>query len=633
MSNPEPIIQCSNLHCQAPNAVEDRFCHRCKTPLVKRYLRATVETIEDRQVGELIGDRYLALTTRIFLDTKPSVPPQTPEELPPEIITYLQLSPFSLHIPQVYGQLDGTDVWLLEYGTVPTDKTGKLRHPELIPSITEVWQQATPIRQLNWLRQIIRLWQPLKNKNRVSSLLNPELIRVNGPVVQLLQLQSDGETPRELPELGQLWFQWVDKASPTIKEVLSQLCRHLEEGRIAKAESIMAILDSAINYCRQAYDYEYQVFGCTDSGPNRQNNEDAAYPVNDTLVKSRESETALAIVCDGVGGHEGGEIAAQTTIEYLRDRVNKLVFTEDRSNPQFVFRELTDSVNAVNDLISQQNDSEQRQERQRMGTTLVMTLIHRHEAYLTHVGDSRIYWITPTGCHQVTIDDDLASRETRLGYAVYRTALQYPSAGALIQALGMRESTALHPNVQRLVIDEDCIFLLCSDGLSDFDRVEQYWRMTILPVLFERKPLPKAVKTLVEIANQRNGHDNSTVVLLHCQVKPKPGISSISVSWSDVESVLTESITWIETDEDTRDYLDDTQSFTNNIELEISPLQRQSRQPQYLKILIVVLIFLLGIGTVAFYFIQKELNNKESPQEDLPTQLQEEVFPPPSEKK
>jgi protein phosphatase len=71
--------------------------------------------------------------------------------------------------------------------------------------------------------------------------------------------------------------------------------------------------------------------------------------------------------------------------------------------------DLEQAVATGNDKISQQNDSEHRQGRQRMGTTIVMALPMAHEMYITHVGDSRAYWITRHNCHQVTLDDDVAS--------------------------------------------------------------------------------------------------------------------------------------------------------------------------------------------------------------------------------
>ena len=163
MPNSEPKIQCSNPHCLTFNVQDNRFCSRCKTPIVKRYLWAMAAVIKSDQVGELIGDRYLALAQRIFLDTKPGLQPQTPKEIPAKIIPYLQLFPFFPHVPQVYGQLEGTDVWLLEYGTVPIKNNGEPKYSQLIPEITQVWSKATPLRQLKLLQQMIKLWKPLKD--------------------------------------------------------------------------------------------------------------------------------------------------------------------------------------------------------------------------------------------------------------------------------------------------------------------------------------------------------------------------------------------------------------------------------------------------------------------------------------
>jgi protein phosphatase len=625
MPKTEPIIQCSNPHCLAANALENRLCHQCKTPLVKRYLWATAEVIEDNRVGKLIGDRYFALTTRTFLDTKPGVPPPTQEEIPQEVIAYLQLSSYSPHIPQVYGQLDNTPAWLLEYGTVPTDSAGKLIYPELIPEITKVWQHATPLQQLSWLRQLIELWEPLESKEVASSLLDPWSIRVNGSLVQILQLQNDQEE-FGLEKLGKLWAQWVDTSSPTIRELLEQLCLRLQKKQIKTPKQIIAILDSALERCGQRYEYNYQIFASTDPGPNRTNNEDAPYPPSDTLVELTGADTCLAMVCDGVGGHEGGEIAAQETIDYLLNRINELSFEPNKSNPKLIIEQLGNFIDDVNDVICQRNDSEQRQERQRMGTTLVMTLARGHEVFLTNVGDSRIYLITSTSCHQVTVDDDLASREVRLGYATYREALQYPSSGALIQALGMRESTALHPNIQRLVINEDCIFLLCSDGLSDFDRVEQYWKLTILPILQQKSNINEAVSDLVKIANEKNGHDNITVALVYCQISPKPNNAEVVISWSEVNSALARSTIWEEADS-----YNTSLSNTQLLETPEHPkVNSASKQPKFFKLLLWIILLFLGLGSLSYLFFSRLNQEQENPKEPSINLTEPRNFPPPS---
>jgi len=84
----------------------------------------------------------------------------------------------------------------------------------------------------------------------------------------------------------------------------------------------------------------------------------------------------------------------------------------------------------------------------------------------------------------------------------------------------MGSATNLHPTVQRLIVDQDCVFLLCSDGLSDYDRVEQYWDSEILPLLRGEKTVTAVGESLLQLANQKNGHDNSTIALVYCRVVP-----------------------------------------------------------------------------------------------------------------
>lgn len=515
-------IQCSNPYCQALNPLNNKLCHQCQTPIVKRYLWAIGEKIEAYRVGELIGDRYLLQQSRILLDTQPGLLPQIPQQIPQRIVTYLKLSPYRLHVPQVYGQLN-EEIWLLEYSPIFVHKEGELPEEKPLPALTQVWQKATTLRQLNWLWQIAKLWQPLQIQKVASTLLNPSLLRVNGGIIKLLELQPDGEKQPNLEELGQLWQSWSNQSSSGITEFWQEMSRDLAEGKTSNSEQAIDILDREIDKCGHTqFEHSYQVFTFTHPGPTRRNNEDACYPKSGDLVDKRTENASLAIVCDGIGGHEGGEVASQLAIDFLQSEVGKISFDAEESEPANIALELEKLICAANDLISERNDRENRYEaRQRMGTTLVMALARREKIYLTHVGDSRIYAIDPGSCEQVTVDDDLASREVRLGYALYRDAAQYPTAGALVQALGMSSSVTLHPTVQQLIVDEDCIFLLCSDGLSDFDRVEQYWQSEILPTLQGKKNIAELAKNLIDIANKKNGHDNVTVAIVYCKVKPK----------------------------------------------------------------------------------------------------------------
>jgi len=171
-----------------------------------------------------------------------------------------------------------------------------------------------------------------------------------------------------------------------------------------------------------------------------------------TSITKPSAQEALAIVCDGIGGHEGA-IASNLAIETIQQQFNKCWMTQFRPHkPDQQFRRLY----PANDRISQRNDNEQRHGRQRMGTTLVMAQLMLTKSTLP-IGDSRAHWITRTR-HQITLDDDVASREVRLGYALIAMPLQHASSGSGSGA-GMSSS----PN-KRFVLDEDCVFLPCSDG-------------------------------------------------------------------------------------------------------------------------------------------------------------------------
>lgn len=473
---------------------------------------------------------------RIFLDTKPGLLPEVPNDISAAVEPYLRLIAHKPQIPQVYAVLphptdDRAELILLEQApihTVDVQLAGRAgSEGELMPALATLWPQSNGLRQLNWLWQLAQLWLPLQQEAVTQSLLTPTLIRVEGGLVRLLELCPDA-TPVSLEALGDVWQSWAVQAHPDIADFLEKLCEQLILGHIATADHLLAVLEQAIAACSQTQQYQMHVATLTDQGPTRQLNEDACFPESGSVSKfSPTSQTPVslanlpvAIVCDGIGGHEGGEVASNLAIVTLQQQLQHV--SASATDTDSLTQVLEEATLTANDAIFQRNDDEQRQERQRMGTTLVMALNQGHAVYLTHVGDSRAYRITPSGCHQITVDDDLAGREVRLGYSLYRDAVQQPSAGSLVQALGMGASSLLRPTVQRFWVDEDCVFLLCSDGLSDHDRVEENWQAQILPLLNGSLDLATVAQRLVAIANQQNGHDNVTVALLHCRVTANP---------------------------------------------------------------------------------------------------------------
>ena len=139
------------------------------TPLINRYLWVTGPAATSLPVGEQVRGRYQVIAPQIWQDMHPELAPEASEQLTGNILPYLRLYPHRLHVPEVYGvcqlreSLPESVVILLE--NVPIDPSG-----ELYPSIEGMWTQASAVRQVYWLWQILELWTPLEEMGVASSL-------------------------------------------------------------------------------------------------------------------------------------------------------------------------------------------------------------------------------------------------------------------------------------------------------------------------------------------------------------------------------------------------------------------------------------------------------------------------------
>ncbi|MEH1833491.1 MAG: protein phosphatase 2C domain-containing protein [Nostoc sp.] len=537
MISTQLIIYCINPGCNSPiNPMGDSVCASCQTPLVHRYLWAIGSLSAQIPPGTKVADRYEVIKHQIWLDTQPGLPPDVPEELPKEVIPYLRLYQERLHLPQVYGfarhlQEDTTDILLLE--NVPIDETGNI-----YPTIVEAWEQATAVRQVYWLWQILQLWTPLSELGFSRSLLVVDNLRVQGWCVRLLELyQTPADEKLSLQNLGQCWQFWVASAKASVAKGLQNIVQQMCETEV-ELEAINIQLNNLLLASAAELPLVLKVTGSTDIGPVMAQNEDACYPnalsdLDELLLPH------LSIVCDGIGGHEGGEVASKLAVQSVKLQIRALL-TEVTEQTLLVPAELLQeqleaSLRVVNNLICARNNEQKRQGRERMATTIVMAVQvpqrvqtsigwqsnNTHELYLANVGDSRAYWITRNYCQLLTVDDDVATREVRFGKSLYRKALLKPDACALTQALGTRDAESLRLKVQRFIVEEDGILLLCSDGLSDNNWVEQSWQNYAIPVLTGELTVEDAVRNWINLANEKNGRDNTSVVLTYYRVSPE----------------------------------------------------------------------------------------------------------------
>ncbi|HEY9810831.1 MAG TPA: protein phosphatase 2C domain-containing protein [Halomicronema sp.] len=574
MSSFEPSIYCVNSACSNPrNVLGGQVCACCNTPLVYRHLWAVGQGGLSFEPDKVIAERYTVVAPQIWLDTQPSHQPYFPQELPEGINPYLFLYPYRLHIPEIYGFVslleEGQEGEVMLLENVPVDPVGNL-----YPSLSEAWPISSAVRQVYWLWQMLQLWEPFSEQGVAGSLIVPENIRVEGWRIWLLELYSDEATDekksdpqRSLKDLGECWMNWLSEAHPTIAEPLKEICVQLSANK-ASLEEISGQLNRLLLQCSAQLPLRLRVAGATDTGTVRDHNEDTCYPTEaDLKQRTKEPHNRLipyfSVVCDGVGGHDGGEVASQSAVQSLKPLIQSLLSeaaeATEITSPELWSQQLEESIRVINNTIAAQNDNQGRSSRQRMGTTLVMALQlpqrvrsdggteygNGHELYLAHVGDSRAYWITSEYCQRLTVDDDVAAREVRFGRCLYREALERGDAGALTQALGTRDGEFLRPNVQRFILEEDGLLLLCSDGLSDNDLVELFWADYAPATLKGEMSLEAAVQWLIDLANERNGHDNTSVVMVQCRLSPEPltlfePVSSVASQESELESEFSE---------------------------------------------------------------------------------------------
>lgn len=497
----------------------------------KPYLWVVGDSVETYTIDELVHNRYRVMAPCLWLDTLPQQRPASPDSLPPEATPYLKAHPHRLHLPGLYGILSrpvAAPILLLD--NVPI-------HPqsgELLPSVADSWDQTSVVRQLYWLWQMWELWPVLQSLKVATSLLDPGNLRVEGWRLRLRQLDLDTLSP-SLGDLAQQWQYLVDsEATPlAVKQPLQAILTQM-----ADPAADLAVIEVSLNQLllKQASQLSTRLglAGATTAGPQQSRNEDACHPNGVIPIDPSGATPQVAIVCDGVGGHDGGDVASQLAVQSLRLQLQTLLVEVEKESqalpPAVVMRQLEAVIRIVNQLINFQNDNQARVERHRMGTTLVMAVVmpqsvqtdqgwqRVQEVYLAQVGDSRAYWITPDYCQLLTVDDDIAGREVKACRQLYGLAQERTDAGALTQAIGTRGEDYLQPHIQRLILDETGILLLCSDGLSDNYRIEDAWANYIGLIVKDIVTLESAVASWLELANQKNGHDNASVVLMQCKV-------------------------------------------------------------------------------------------------------------------
>ena len=230
-----------------------------------------------------------------------------------------------------------------------------------------------------------------------------------------------------------------------------------------------------------------QFVGLSDIGLCRQRNEDAWYV---------DTERGLFVICDGMGGHSGGNVASALAVEVVRD---KLVLPE---LPEQIADELENAVRLANNRIwsAAQLDETLLE----MGTTITTAVIVQDTAYIAHVGDSSLYLVRGKDIIKLTQDHTMADEMRRDGLM---RGEEDRYRHILTRALGIDPVVEIDSFNYKLVPQD--ILLFCTDGLGGVLSAKEIYQH-----IRDSKNLEGAAQALLEAALAQDGSDNVTIVLV-----------------------------------------------------------------------------------------------------------------------
>ena len=236
-----------------------------------------------------------------------------------------------------------------------------------------------------------------------------------------------------------------------------------------------------------------KIFGKTDIGLVRSSNQDAF------RIGKFDSGTVWAVLCDGMGGASGGDIASKMAVDLIAERI--LANYNDNMKTSSVANLLESAINFASIKIF--DIAREDETLSGMGTTVVATIIREGEAMISHAGDSRAY-IIGKDIRQVTTDHSIVQEMLDRGEITEEEAKHHPIKNYITRALGVKDRISVDFTTEDFC--ENDILLMCSDGLSNMIESD------LLKELIKCADDDTCNK-LVDTANSNGGKDNITVVI------------------------------------------------------------------------------------------------------------------------
>lgn len=236
--------------------------------------------------------------------------------------------------------------------------------------------------------------------------------------------------------------------------------------------------------------------GLTDRGLVRKTNQDAY------LI---DLKSGLSIVADGMGGHAGGEVASKLCIECVDEEFHSNIANVEQGDLDStkVMQALSSAINAASTKIYEKALEEPTLKG--MGTTATVVKLIDEIAYFGQVGDSRLYLLRCGFIYQLTQDHSLVSEQVAAGVISEEEAKNHQLRNVITRSVGYQEEE--YVDTDSIVLEDQDFLVLCSDGLHGKVNNKE------IANLVSRYEVD-AVDPLIDLANERGGEDNITLIIL-----------------------------------------------------------------------------------------------------------------------
>jgi len=251
-----------------------------------------------------------------------------------------------------------------------------------------------------------------------------------------------------------------------------------------------------------------EMVGLTDVGMRRDHNEDAI---------GLTPELGFAVLADGMGGHNAGEVASAMAIEivtrYFKERLPDLPMSKLDDSTGFTGESMLAQhvIGRANNAIFE--TSQRKEECAGMGSTIVVAMVYGNRLTAAHIGDSRMYRLRHDVLSHITEDHSLIQEQVRRGLLTQADARNSSIKNLVTRALGIEPD--VEPDVVEEIVQPGDIYMMCSDGLTDVVPDEAI-RLSIIE---NRKNLDRATEQLIQFANDAGGPDNISVIIFRTPKK------------------------------------------------------------------------------------------------------------------